>query len=74
MTAGRQRTATPTTRADKRRRFHGGVVFSDDEVLSIINTQMARQESDLELERRFMAAMMRHNRQREVEEAAEAAD
>ena len=54
--------------SDKRRRFHGGVVLSDDEVLSIISTQIARQETDLKLERRLMNAVMRHNRQKEAAE------
>ena len=61
-----------TSKADKRRRFHEGVtVLSNDEVLSILNTQMARQENDLALERRFLAALTRHNRERKEQEEAE---
>ena len=64
--AGYQGPSAPAS--DKRRRFHGGVVLSDDEVLSIISTQIARQETDLKLERRLMNAVMRHNRQKEAAE------
>ena len=65
-----------TSKADKRRRFHEGVtVLSNDEVLSILNTQMARQENDLALERRFLAALTRHRKeQEEAEEEGEMAE
>ena len=45
--------------------------MSQDDVLSILNTQMARQENDLALERRLMAALTRHRKEQEEAEGKE---